>query len=466
MEMVDTHTPVQNIRRTEKDRSVEWSSGTIILFRFVFVFLMLQAVPLDWKYYRFAFSITWTDLHIRDVFYLAKYTPTFFSSYDPLALPIQSFLDWIILGLIAMAATAIWTYLDKRRKNYNDLYYVLTVVLRYRLAFALAAYAWIKVFPLQQPYPSLSLLNTNYGDLSDWKIVILTYGAGTSYEVLLGFVELLSALLLLHRKSASLGAALVIGFTGNVLLSNLAYNGSESIYCLYLLGMAVAIFANDAYRYYSLLVLVRPTFPNHYRPVFSGQKKQARVFLKSTYIVFVFFLSGYLAYSSFASGPVAYPRAKGLSNTAGLYDVCEFKINGTWLPYSFTDSIRWQNVVFEEWPTISIGVNRKVTPDDLTTEEIFKEDRDRTFEATGSTGRSFYGYEADTINYVLRFKNRNRHYPNDEFTLNYKRLGQDKIKLWGLNQNRDSIQVVLSKVPKIYILNESYELPKNRSVFD
>ena len=453
-------------RKITKDPPDESSPVELILFRFVFIFFILQAVPLDWKYYRFIFAIDWTDLTIRDIFYLAKYTPTFFSSYDPLTPAIQSFLDWTILGVIATVITAIWTSLGKRNRNYDDLYYILSVILRYRLAFALAAYAWIKIFPLQQPYPSLSLLNTNYGDFSDWKLVILTYGVGTSYEILLGFVELLAVILLLHRKSASLGAALAMGFIGNVLLSNLAYNGGESIYCLYLLGMAAVIFANDAYRYYSLIVLARPTAPNYYHPVFPKQQSKFRVILKSTYITFVFFLCGYLAYSSYVFNPIAYPHRKGLPNTAGLYDVSEFRINGTLLPYAFVDSVRWQNVVFEEWPTISVGVNRKIIPDHLTTEEIFREDQNRIFEATGSVGRSFYSYEADTISHVLKLKNRNRNYPGDHFTLNYERLGQEKIKLWGLNQNQDSIQVVLTKVPKIYILNESYQLPKNRSVFD
>jgi len=465
MEMVETQA-AQNIRKITIDRPHEWNPITILLFRFAFIFFILQAVPFDWKYYRFAFEINWTDLTIRDVFYLAKYTPTFFSSYDLVTPATQLFLDWIIIGAIAIGATAIWTYRDKRNKNYDNLYYVLTVILRYRLAFALAAYAWIKVFPLQQPYPSLSLLNTNYGDLSDWKIVILTYGVGTSYEVLLGFVELLAALLLLYRKSASLGAALAIGFTGNVLLSNLAYNGGESIYCLYLLGMAAVIFANDAYRYYSLLVLVRPTLPNYYQPVFPGQASKVRILFKSIYIACVFFLCGYLAYHSYANNPIAYPHEKGLPNVAGLYDVSEFKINGLSLPYAFVDSTRWQNVVFEEWPTISVGVNRKIIPDHLNTEEIFKQDRDRIFEATGSTGRSFYSYEADTINHVLTLTNRNRHYPNDQLTLHYERVGQEKMKLWWLNENHDSLHVVLNKVPKIYILNESYQQPKNRSVFD
>ena len=180
MEMVETRAHVDMARKVLIARADKWNPTIVILFRFVFVFFILQAVPLDWKYYRFLFDISWSEFSIRDVFYLAKYTPTFFSSYDPLTPKIQIFLDWVVLGVIAAIVTVVWSFRDKQSRNYNDLYYLLSVVLRYRLAFALAVYAWIKIFPLQQPYPSLSLLNTNYGDLSDWKIVILTYGAGTS----------------------------------------------------------------------------------------------------------------------------------------------------------------------------------------------------------------------------------------------------------------------------------------------
>ena len=70
-------------------------------------------------------------------------------------------------------------------------------------------------------------------------------------------------------------------------------------------------------------------------------------------------------------------------------------------------------------------------------------------------------------NRILFFElqNRNRNYPDDHLTLKYERIGADKIALTGLNQNLDSIHVVLKKVPKIYILNESYQLPKKQKRF-
>ncbi|MGV3589970.1 MAG: hypothetical protein ACO1OF_23380, partial [Adhaeribacter sp.] len=57
-----------------------WASWEKVLFRVAFIYFFIQAVPLNWKYYRNLFSIDWLNLHLGDIFNLSRYTPQFFAS--------------------------------------------------------------------------------------------------------------------------------------------------------------------------------------------------------------------------------------------------------------------------------------------------------------------------------------------------------------------------------------------------
>lgn len=446
--------------------SGEWKNSEKIVFRIFFIYFVLQAVPLDWKYYRNVFRIDWHHLHYRDLFYIARYTPQFSQADNLLTWGLNTLQDWAIILLFAIAGAGIWSYYDRKRKEYNNLYYLLRVILRYRLAIGVMAYGFIKVFALQMPYPSLSLENTSYGDLSDWKIAYVSYGVAPSFESYLGIVEILAGALLLNRRSASIGAVIVIGGIGNVFLSNLAYNGGEAVYSLYLLAMATVILVYDVFRWHAIIMLGKPAFPNTYRPAFYVKwKKSVRIFLRLAFTVFLLAFYGYYSYALYRDDNYQYPKAQGLSNAEGLYNVSEFRINGIILPYSLTDSLRWQNVVFEKWPAMSIRSNQPVKPWLSNTEEIYLRDEDRIFESSGSAGRRFYRYANDPANKILYLENKNKHYTAEKFALHYYRPNSSRIILSGLNEKRDSIYVVLDKIKKIYLLDESYKIPKKRSVF-
>ena len=53
-----------------------------------------------------------------------------------------------------------------------------------------------------------------------------------------------------------------------------------------------------------------------------------------------------------------------------------------------------------------------------------------------------------------------------DLALHYSIADTEQIILSGVNETGDSIYVVLDKLKKIYLLDESYRIPKKRSVFD
>lgn len=444
---------------TAATQSPVWRSYEKAIFRVIFIYFFIQAVPLDWKFYRELFSVNWAQLYYGDIFNLAHYAPRFFSGS-------QTFANWAIVLGIAVAGAVLWTYFDRNRQTgYNKLYYWIRVIVRYRLAIGILVYGFIKVFPLQAPYPSISNLNTDYGDFNRWKIFSLSLGIVPSYEFFLGLVEVTLGILLLFRKTASIAAFIFLIFAGNVFISNIAYEGGEYIYSLYLITLAFFILAFDLRRIINLLILQKPTAPNRFKPIFTlPWQKYGRLTLK-TAVIFVFvILYGFRTRSGYIHDPYQYPQEPGLPGFAGLYNVSEFKLNQQSIPYSLTDPRRWQDVVFEKWNTISIRSNRPVILDSTNTDRISRNDADRSYELQGSGSRHYYSYEVDSVNQTLLLRNRNKNYPGETLQLQYGQTGDGQLTLAGIDHNKDSVYAVLGRIDKKYLLREAAKHGRRRGL--
>ena len=427
-----------------------WQPYEKVLFRFAFLYFGIQLLPLDGQFFRNLLDTD--DGYSRYVFNLSRYAPHFFGPQD-------TFFNWLVVAVMAIVGAVIWSARNKENTNYTRLYYWLRVALRYRLAIGLIAYGFIKLFPLQAPSPSISNLNTAYGDHTAWKLFSLSLGIVPSYQSFLGGVELLGGLLLLYRRTATIGTLIILPFLGNVFFSNLAYEGGEYVYSGLLLTFALVLFAFDAIRLFRLLSLELPATPNRFHPVFSEWQRYGRLGLKIGFVVFAVVLYGYSTYAAYRNGPVRFPKTPGLPGVAGLYNVSEFRVDGKALPYSKNDPIRWQDVVFETWNTISIKSNRPVSLITRDTEELRSTDNDRDYELAGSQGRHYYRYTFDPSRRLLTLKNANPNQAAETLQLTYTKSGNGRIILAGVDENpaaqHDSIYAVLDKIDKKYLVNEA-----------
>jgi hypothetical protein len=175
-----------------------------------------------------------------------------------------------------------------------------------------------------------------------------------------------------------------------------------------------------------------------------------RLILKTVAIFFFVIVYWFKTYSGFKNDPNQFPHASGLTHSSGIYNVSEFRINNKTLPYSDTDRTRWKDVVFEKWPTISVRSNRPVIIDSINYERINQNDADRDYELLGSGGRHYYRYSVDSLQQVLLLENKNPNYRNDKLVLKYSRPDSSTIILKGVDQQRDSLYVVLNRVDKKY----------------
>ncbi len=430
-----------------------WSAFEKWAFRVSFIFFFLLIVPLELDYYKGWFTTDWANLHIRDIGSLSgssfnpiKIKPLFDGAADK-----GSIKDANGIGIVG---AFIWGFFDQNRKHYRKLYYFLLVGVSYAMLIKLQGLTFSKVFPTQMPDLALTQLNTPFGDFTAQKLYWIQFSFVHGYEVFAGLAELLIMLFLLFKPTRAVGAALSLAMIGNITFANHAYDGGIHLAAAFFtLGGAFVLWPYLK-NIWTLIVLQKDVKPNLYYYDFkTPQQKYFRIAFKSFVFLFFFVLSAYLHWHNYKYDSYKVPSRPGLAGSRGLYDVTEFKVNNKVIPYSPVDSLRWQNVTFEKWSTMSYTVfNTFLIHGEAGRGKQFK-DIDRTYESAGTGGgrRHFY-YEADTIKKTITFQSKNKVYKDENFTLHYQRPSANRIILWGKNQYQDSIYVVLDKRDKVYLL--------------
>jgi hypothetical protein len=431
---------------------------------------------------------------------------------------LSDYTDWGIAFLIGVVGGLIWTALDRKSKSYNILYYWIRVVVRYRAGIGIIGFGFTKLFPTQMPFPSLGLLNSNFGDFTAQKIYWMSVGIVPWYQVFGGIVEIAAGTMLFFRKTTTLGAILLAGALGDITFVNYAYDGGVHVYAFYFVFLSLFLIADDVPKLYNLLILEKYTVPFRIYPDFTKPwLKYTRIGLKALTFLIFFVILTYTEVINFKYDPYKQPSTAGVKQLRGNYHVSTFKINGQEIAYNPLDTVRWQEATFENWTTLTFKVNHPVIIDPSNGGGSPMKDIQRTFEITGVAGgqRAFH-YYADTIDKVLyledknaialragrrggrggRNGNRNRNQGQDnwisktawqhigdekkmidphawstrrdrEFAqkfpepkrsrmiLNYSTTDGSEVILTGINEHRDSIYVVLNRYDRKYVLPKS-----------
>jgi hypothetical protein len=396
-----------------------WKAYQKIAFRIAFFFFVSISIPNSLEWYNHVIHIDWTNLHYRDLYDIARFGSgiNLFGN-SIFGNTLLGYANWIITLVFAIVGGIIWTVIDRRRKpepaEYNRLYYWLRVIVRYRAGIGIIGFGFTKLLPVQMPYPSIGLLNTNFGDFTAQKIYWLSIGIVPWYQIFAGVVEVLAGALLFFRGTTAFGAILLFGALGDIVYVNFAYDGGVHVYSSYFMLLAAFLLAQEIPKFYNLFILERITVPFTYYPAFSQKwQKFTRIGLKvGVFYVFLFLLF-YLQYVNFRYDPYKQPSTKGIAELRGLYNVTEFRLNNKILPFSPADTIRWQQATFEKWTTLTYKVNRPVPLDLSNGGGDPQRDINRTFEVSGTGGgQRVFHYYADPVNKVLYLQDKYKAIPD------------------------------------------------------
>lgn len=396
----------------------EWTTFQRIAFRISFIFFIIISIPNNPLWYKHVFSIDWLNLDYRDLYDICRFgsgvdwfgRTTFGNSLQGYSIWVNTFFFSIVVGLVW---TIILKYLKKEPTEYNRLYYWLNVIVRYRAALGIIGFGFTKLFPVQMPYPSFGILETDYGDLTAQKIFWLSFGIVPWYQVFAGILEVTAGTMLFFRKTVAIGAALLVGALGAIVVVNFAYNGGVHVYSSYFVLLSLLLLVPYYKPFYDLFVKEIPAQVNLYLPKFKHRVNYFRIGIKSL-LIFVFVgVFFYLQYLDFRYDPYKQPSSAGIKELRGIYNVTLFKLNDIERPFDPNDTIRWQSATFEKWSTLTFRVNRPIRLDLSNGGGDPKRDVNRTFEISGVGGgqRAFH-YYADTDNNTLYLQDKYKLVPD------------------------------------------------------
>lgn len=327
-----------------------WNAYLKIAFRFIFIFFILFIVLLDWSvntilsylYYDGHMStfldmvISWTGKHLFHIQY------TIISPYDGQHNDrTYVYLLYFTMAVVAALGAIIWSVLDRKRTNYQTLYYWLTALIRYYLAFTLFIFALEKFFKMQFPDLGFYTLTESLGDMSPMNLAWAFYGYSYGYNVFMGMAEC-AALFLLFRRTTTFGAMLTLATLANVMAVNYNYDVHAKMYPTALFMMAFFLLLRDINRLIrffftgqaiSLPVIKAPVFKKRWMNI----SKTVLKFLVIGYYI-IFPVKDYFGYKEDSE-----ERRKAKSKISGVYDVVSYVVNKDTL--SNEDPLRWNQIV-------------------------------------------------------------------------------------------------------------------------
>ncbi len=178
----------------------------------------------------------------------------------------------------ALLLAGLWS-LFARRTASPRLFAWFRWQLRYVLALALLGYGAYKVIPAQMPLPDLERLAQPYGESSPMGLLWTFIGAVPAFERFSGCAEIFAGLLLLQRRTATLGALVGGGVMLNVAAFNYFFDVPVKLYSSHLLLMALLIALPDAMALLRLLAARGSIGPLHFDRLFESRWLRAPGFV-------------------------------------------------------------------------------------------------------------------------------------------------------------------------------------------
>jgi hypothetical protein len=414
-----------------------WPWWRKIIFRFCFIYLIFEIAPWTWlddyglsyitQYYRS--FINWM-VHIANstFFHVRKELVPLNGSGDTSYGWVQL---WMFISL-AVIGCAIWSVVDRKRPGYTWLNYWLCLFARYYVASVAFSYGIIKIFCLQMGFPGLHMLATPLGDLLPMRLSWLFIGYSGPYQIFSGIMEVTAGLLLIYRRTATLGALVATAVFINVMMLNLSYDIPVKIFSMQLVFVCLFLLANESKRIICFFILNRPADAcSVYH--FNYNKKWMRITRIVLKVLFIFLNLIFAFYKDYSYVQYYDRKADKQMLKNGVYEVTDYSIGKRNTPLAVTDTLRWKNVVLE-YGTGSI------------------ETGDTTFKRTYN--RAYFRYDVDTMTHTMAFK---RRMPNDSLismlNMKYTQPDSNTIKLWGW-KGKDSLFVELKRTKRHFQLAE------------
>lgn len=200
-------------------------------------------IPFTFRYIPFQESITHFLFEDFLVFIASKFEGIYIANPEVSSDSTTLYLLFIVLFIIALLMVIGLSFSPFWQKHRKKVQLVIRLVLTYYLSLILLKYGFDKVFKAQFYLPEPNTLFTPMGMLDKDILFWSTMGVSRSYNIFMGCIEIIPALLLLHSRTRILGLFILFGVLLNVAFINFSFDISVKLFSLFLLFLTILLLA-------------------------------------------------------------------------------------------------------------------------------------------------------------------------------------------------------------------------------
>ena len=333
-----------------------WSRGSLIGFRFFFVYFIFYIFPFPLSPLTEILTVFQPVTELSNKIYepLAKHImgteyelPTPNGSGDT----VLNYIQFFVFLIFSVAVTITWSFVDRKRDNYEKLLQWLLILLRYYLAFFMIGYGFAKVIRMQFPSLTTDRLLQTYGESSPMGLLWTFMGYSTVYNIFTGLGEVIGGAFLLFKRTRLIGALVVIAIMSNVVMLNFTYDVPVKLFSTHLLLMAIFLTVPDIKRLSSLFFFNRAIAPEANVPLPFHNGIKANWYyptMKWSAIVLIFAVNALLFYKGSQQQEVFDENQKRYGPVVGEFEVETFILNGNVIPPGELDTRRWRKILLKQ----------------------------------------------------------------------------------------------------------------------
>lgn len=312
----------------------KWSFPKKVFFKFIFSYFSLYIFLMFFS--GFAEAPTRWFGSILGINY--SYEASGFGSGDNTYAYATLFMN----AMLALVIALFWIILDQKRKSYNQLMYWFIVILRVFLIFFMFTYGFVKIIQLQFPYPSLTRMMQPLGDFSPMGLAWTYLGYSKGFNLFMGIMEVTGGLLLIPRRTSTLGAFVTMGVMMHVAVMNFMFDIPVKIFSVHLMLISLFIFSTDIKRFINVFIKNKPTEAyDFYNPIKDKVYHNVIFWTKlvlSVVLIGLFLMRGY-------GNDRGKDREKPL--LYGIWETTHFIKENDTVPPLITDKNRWRYLIID-----------------------------------------------------------------------------------------------------------------------
>jgi len=259
----------------------------------IFVILGVIFVPFSFQYFNYQPKITKLFFGNLIQFISSNFDSIYVANSEITSDSTTLYLLFFILFILAVIFKVLlyFSYFWKIHQNY--IVRTIRMILTFYLSCIMLKYGFDKIFKAQFYLPEPNTLYTPLGMLDKDILFWSTMGTSYSYNLFMGLIEVLPALMLLYKKTRILGLFILFGVLINVVFINFGFDISVKLYSSFLLLICFLLLIPSLNRIFHFFILNKAVaLPSH-----SGNdlcsSKTIRLGLKAALILFFFFESLY-----------------------------------------------------------------------------------------------------------------------------------------------------------------------------